>query len=130
MKHLLLIALTGIVLACALLLWPFSTARAADVLVEFGSTNKYLVNYNNPLIGGSWTASSYPPESGWTNGTYGIGYDTGSGALNLLDTQVSSGPSGGRRRRLSFQISNSYPNHQITSFETGRKIAYLQGVSH
>jgi hypothetical protein len=34
------------------------------------------------------------------------------------------------RRILSIRISYSYPNHEITSFEIGRKRAYLYIVSH
>jgi len=110
MKHVLLVTLTGIALACVLLLWPFSTASAVEVLVEFGSTNKYLVNTSDPGINGEdWTEEVYD-ETGWSNGTYGIGYDTDSGALNLLDTQVDPGPSGSRPRtiytRATFSITD------------------------
>ena len=80
-------------LACWLLLWLLTPASAAEVLVEYGSTNKYLVNTSNPGIGDAWTAEVYSAETSWTNGTYGIGYDTNTGpnALTLLDTVVPSG---------------------------------------
>jgi len=110
MKHVLPVTLTGIALTCVLLLWPFSMASAVEVLVEFGSTNKYLVNTSDPGINDSWTATTYP-DSGWSDGTYGIGYDTGSGALDLLDTQVPGGPSGSRPltiyTRTTFNITDT-----------------------
>ena len=58
MKHVLLVTLAGIALACVLLLWPFSPASAVEVLVEFGATNKYLVNTSDPGIGEDWTAEN------------------------------------------------------------------------
>jgi len=75
----------------ALLLWPLSGLAAAQVLLEAGSGNKYLANSSDPGIGISWTAENFPGESGWSNGTYGIGYETGSGAQNLLQTTVPAG---------------------------------------
>ena len=64
---------------------------AAQVLLEAGSLNRYLVNSSDPGVGTSWTAESFPGQSGWSSGTYGIGYETGSGAANLLQTIVPSG---------------------------------------
>ncbi len=74
--------------------------HAAQVLVEYGAANKYRVNTSDPGIGLAWTAEVYAAESSWNSGTYGIGYDTGSGALQLLDTAVPSGASGSRPRTI------------------------------
>jgi hypothetical protein len=78
-------------LLLALLLWPLCILAAPQVLVEAGSANKYLANSSDPGIGIIWTEESYPGESSWSNGTYGIGYETGSGAQNLFQTTVPSG---------------------------------------
>ena len=78
-------------LLLALLLWPLCNLAAPQVLVEAGSANRYLANSSNPGIGIDWTAESYPGESSWSDGTYGIGYDTGSSAENLFQTTVPSG---------------------------------------
>ncbi|MDH3526998.1 MAG: metallophosphoesterase [Gammaproteobacteria bacterium] len=99
-----------ITLVCLLLLWPLTPAVAVEVLVEYGSANKYLVNTSDPGIGEDWTVEVYPEESSWSDGTYGIGYDVGSAAINLLDTLVPSGSSGSRPRtiytRASFTITD------------------------
>jgi hypothetical protein len=78
-------------LLLALLLWPLSGLVAPQVLLEAGSGINYLANSGDPGIGISWTAENYPGESGWSSGTYGIGYETGSGAQNLFETTVSAG---------------------------------------
>jgi len=78
-------------LLLGLLLWSLSGLTAPQVLLEAGAGNKYLANSSDPLVGVSWTIENYPGESGWSNGTYGIGYETGSGAQNLLQTTVPSG---------------------------------------
>ncbi len=78
-------------LLLALLLWPLCNLAAPRVLVEAGSAHKYLANSSDPGIGINWTAESYPGESSWSDGTYGIGYETGSGAENLFQTTVPSG---------------------------------------
>ena len=80
-------------LLAALLLWPLSGLTAAQVLLEAGSGNRYLANSSNPGIGTSGTAENFPGESGWNNGSYGIGYETGTGAQGLLQT--------GKRRQLT-----------------------------
>jgi hypothetical protein len=76
-------------LLLTLLLWLPCSLAAPQVLVEAGSANKYLANSSDPGIGIGWTAESYPGESGWSNGAYGIGYENGSGgASNLFQTTV------------------------------------------
>ncbi len=66
-------------------------ALAADqVLVEFGSSTRYLANVSNPGIGMSWTAEGFV-DSSWSVGSYGVGYETTSGAENLILTAVPPG---------------------------------------
>ena len=132
-NHALLVPLAGVALTCALL-WPFTPACAVEVLVEFGDTNKYLVNTSDPGIGEDWSAEIYPAESAWSNGTYGIGYDTGSGALNLLDTTVPSGLSGSRPRsiytRVNFNITdvNNVNNVALGADYDDGYAAWINGV--
>ncbi len=59
-------------------------------LVEFGSTAKYLANSSNPGLGETWTSGGFD-DSGWSVGTYGIGYEDGTGAENLIRTSLPSG---------------------------------------
>lgn len=76
----------------ALLLWPPCSPAASRVLVEAGATISYLANSSDPGIGLGWTAENYPAASGWNSGSYGIGYETGTGgAVNLLQTTVPPG---------------------------------------
>ncbi len=105
-----------------------------EVLVEFGDSNRYLVNTSDPGIGEDWTTEVYPAESTWSNGTYGIGYDTGPGALNLLDTIVPSGASGSRPRtiytRVDFTITdiNSVSNIVLGADYDDGYAAWINGV--
>jgi len=78
-------------LLLTLLLWTLSGLAATQVLLEAGSSNKYLANTSNPGFGNNWTMENFPGESGWTSGTYGIGYETGTGAQNLLQTTTPAG---------------------------------------
>jgi hypothetical protein len=60
-------------------------------LIELGSTTRYLANVADPGIGMSWTAESFD-DSGWSTGTYGVGYDIGAppNALGLIQTTVAT----------------------------------------
>lgn len=78
-------------LLLALLLCPLSGLAASQVLLKAGAGNLYLANSSDPGIGIGWTAENFPGESGWSGGTYGIGYETGSGAQNLFQTTVPAG---------------------------------------
>ena len=76
-------------LLLAQLLWPLCGLSATQVLLEAGTANRYLANDSDPGIGTSWTTEVFPGESVWNSGNYGIGYENGSGAENLLQTTVS-----------------------------------------
>ena len=80
---------TRLVIACVLL--GFATLSGAqEVLVEFGSSMTYLPVSSDPGLGLSWTAEAFD-DSGWTVGTYGVGYETNpGGAQNLIQTTVST----------------------------------------
>ena len=71
----------------ALLLLPLCCLAAPQVLLEAGASNRYLANSSDPGLGMAWTSESFD-DTGWPAGSYGIGYETGSGAINLLQTTV------------------------------------------
>ena len=60
------------------------------VLVEFGSTMKYLVNPTDPGLGITWKDQAFDDTS-WLPGVYGVGYEATGGAENLISTNVAVG---------------------------------------
>ncbi len=82
-------AANGLLAAAVLFLSFGSTAALEQVLVERGSPTKYLANASDPGVGLSWTGAF--DDSSWTAGTYGVGYENGSGAENLIQTSVPGG---------------------------------------
>jgi cysteine-rich repeat protein len=77
------------VAAAALLTAGLATA-AETVLVQAGSSMTYLANTANPGLGTTWTAEAFTP-SGWSSGSYGVGYEVNlPGAASLLATTVST----------------------------------------
>ena len=92
-------------LLLALILWPLSGLTAPQVLLEASAGNKYLANSSDPGLGNNWAAEIFPGESGWSNGSYGIGYETGSGAENLFQTTVSAGTRS-LYTRTTFNVTN------------------------
>lgn len=73
----------------AAVLWAFAATTAAQgtVLVEEGTACRYVANVADPGLGLDWTAESFD-DSGWTDGVFGLGYDEGSGASDLIATAV------------------------------------------
>lgn len=105
-------------------------------MIEFGSANKYLINTSNPGFNEDWTTEVFPAESGWSNGSYGIGYDTSTGAnaLNLINTVVPSGPSGNYPltvyTRANFTITdiNAVSNVTLGADYDDAYAAWINGV--
>jgi len=60
------------------------------VVVAAGSSMRFLANSTDPELGLSWTAAGFDAAS-WGFGNYGVGYETGSGAQELIDTAVPAG---------------------------------------
>jgi hypothetical protein len=60
------------------------------VLVEAGDPIKYLANASDPGIGLAWVDPAFD-DAAWASGNYGIGYETGVGANNLITTSVPAG---------------------------------------
>jgi hypothetical protein len=77
-----------VLLAGAILSALPSAAFADTALVEFGSPMRYLANSSDPGIALAWTLAGFD-DSGWPQGTYGVGYETSPpGAIYLLSTTV------------------------------------------
>ena len=66
------------------------TGHAATVLVQAGSAMSYHANPADPGIGLTWTGAGFD-DSAWPGGSYGVGYETGTGAANLIQTGVPGG---------------------------------------
>ena len=74
------------------------------VLVEFGTSMKYLANAIDPGIGDSWKDEAFD-DSGWTLANYGIGYEAMAGAENLIPTTVPVGALS-VYTRATFEVTN------------------------
>jgi hypothetical protein len=61
-----------------------------EVVVEFGSETRYLANESDPGIGMSWANQFFIPDASWLFGSFGVGYETGTGAENLINSTVPS----------------------------------------
>ena len=103
-------------------------AIAGDVLVESGSAMNYLTNGADPGIGDSWTQELFD-VSGWQSGIYGVGYETGSGALNLLQTTVAAATSSVYTRATFTVADVSAVNNLFfgADYDDGT-IAWINGV--
>jgi len=58
-------------------------------IVQFGSQMKYIANLSDPgIAGATWTGEAFS-DSGWSEGSYGVGYElSAGGAQNLIQTLV------------------------------------------
>jgi len=59
-----------------------------EVLVDEDWNMDYLANSSDPGIGMEWTEEDYVVDETWTAGIYGLGYDIGHQADDLINTQV------------------------------------------
>jgi len=57
-------------------------------VVEFGSSMRFLANTVDPGIGLDWIEEGFD-DSVWGNGEYGVGYESSSGAENLIRSFVT-----------------------------------------
>ena len=67
-----------------------SLIEPETVLVQLDGPMRYRANAANPGIGVTWTQEAFN-DAGWPSGSYGVGYETGSGAVHLLRTNVPAG---------------------------------------
>jgi hypothetical protein len=65
---------------------------------------RYLANATDPGLGTTWVAELYD-DSGWSVGSFGVGYDTAGAATGLIETEVPSG-SYSVYTRTQFDIAN------------------------
>jgi len=116
------------ILIAAVLVCAGGAARAETVVVDFGSSTRYLANSANPGIGMTWTAAIFN-DAGWSEGFFGVGYETESGAENLLLTSV---PTSARSiyTRTTFTISdvNQVDNLMLGVDYDDGYVAWINGV--
>lgn len=74
----------------ALSLLSAASARAETTLLEFATPMRYVANTANPGLGLTWTADGFD-DTGWAIGAYGVGYETATGAADLILTAVPAG---------------------------------------
>ncbi len=79
------LALAGAAFACVA-----PAAAQERLLVDQGTPARYLANLSDPGVGLAWTAPGFD-DGGWNEGTYGIGYEVGVGAQDLISTPVPIG---------------------------------------
>ncbi|MCH7781044.1 MAG: hypothetical protein IH848_09365, partial [Acidobacteria bacterium] len=59
---------------CILILAPVTQAQDDTVLIERGTSMRYIANSGDPGLGLTWNRIGFN-DSGWTVGVYGIGYE-------------------------------------------------------
>jgi hypothetical protein len=101
---------------------------AETVFVEAGHAMSYLANRSNPGIGLSWTLEGFDAQ-GWPSGVYGVGYETATGAQNLIETAAPAGTFSVYTRTL-FTVADA---SQVTSLFLGADFddgyaAWINGV--
>ncbi|MCP3994626.1 MAG: hypothetical protein GY722_06105, partial [bacterium] len=74
----------------ALVFFVAPVVAQEQVLVESGSTMRYLANATDPALGMTWTAPLFD-DSTWSVGSYGVGYETSGAGNDLIQTQVPVG---------------------------------------
>ena len=110
---------------------PPSAAALETVLVAAGSPMVYRANTADPGLGTTWTAEAFTP-SGWSSGSYGVGYDTASppNASALFAQSVPSSSTASIYTRATFNVADV---SQITSLHIGADyddgyVAWINGV--
>jgi len=97
-------------------------------VVGFGSSMLYLRNTSDPAIGLDWTTFDFD-ETGWIPGNYGIGYDNGGAADDLLQTVIAN-TTHSVYTRVTFQIEDAAQIENMfagADFDDGY-VAWLNGV--
>jgi hypothetical protein len=104
------------------------TSPQETVLVAAGSSMKYLAHLTDPALGETWIDPAFD-DSGWTAGTYGIGYEAGAGAVNLLQTNVEIGALS-VYTRATFDIADvgAVDNLWIAADYDDGYVAWINGV--
>ena len=77
-------------LVCLAPAMEMPAAAQEQVVVEAGSAMRFWANDGGgdpPPFGMDWTTTDFD-DGAWDEGTYGVGYESGSGAQNLIQTAV------------------------------------------
>ncbi|RLA24929.1 MAG: hypothetical protein DRR11_21300, partial [Gammaproteobacteria bacterium] len=98
-------------------------------VIEFGSATTYLDNRVDPALGLNWTASAFVPDGSWAAGTFGVGFETESGAENLIQTAVTPGANS-IYTRTTFEVADPLAVQRVAiaaDYDDGY-VAWLNGV--
>jgi len=116
--------------------WNFAAPNSSDMLmvpklsmnrVNLANMN-FLANKLDPGLGLTWAAPAFD-DSGWTPGSYGVGYELTTGAEDLIQTAV---PSDTRSiyTRATFDIANvlTVQNMYVGADYDDGWVAWINGV--
>ncbi|MCP3981493.1 MAG: PKD domain-containing protein [bacterium] len=111
------------VVMCSALAGPPET-----VLVDFGSSMRYLDNAGPPGILLEWTELVFD-DGAWSNGAYGVGYDNGGAADDLILTETDPGRAS-IFTRAEFQLDLGWVASRVllgVDYDDGY-VAWINGV--
>jgi photosystem II stability/assembly factor-like uncharacterized protein len=114
------------------LILGLGAVRADSIVFEQGAATRYLANSADPGIEMTWTAPDFVEGPGWSDGTFGIGFEDGppgEGAEALIETSV---PVGTRSvyTRTTFEVSDPSSVFSLflgLDYDDG-VVAWLNGV--
>jgi hypothetical protein len=89
----------------------------------------YLANASDPGIGLDWVSESFVPGAGWQPGIFGVGFETGAGAENLIDTPIPGG-SASVYTRATFDLTGDVGQFRVfvsADYDDGYA-AWINGV--
>jgi hypothetical protein len=98
------------------------------ILVDDGDAMTYLANVTDPGLATTWVDPLFD-DSGWTAGTYGVGYEADSGAENLIATTVNVGTLSVYTRTV-FNVNNTNDVNDLwigADYDDGW-VAWINGV--
>ncbi|MDH3626142.1 MAG: MopE-related protein [Acidobacteriota bacterium] len=96
--------------------------------VTEGTVTKYRDNVTNPILLLTWVETAFD-DSGWDDGTFGVGFDTDMDAANLISTSVTD-TSASVYTRTRFQVETAAAvtaAHLAADYDDGY-VVWLNGV--
>jgi hypothetical protein len=107
-----------------------TTAAEDAVLIQIDSPMRYHANSSDPGVGLAWINEGFD-DTGWSSGSYGVGYDTAAppNALSLIKTSVPAG-SFSVFTRAAFNVTDVSAVKSLffgADYDDGY-VAYLNGV--
>ncbi|MCP3982327.1 MAG: hypothetical protein GY716_23745 [bacterium] len=107
-----------------------SSGLGEEVLVEAGAPLRYLANSSDPALGVTWKEELFDDSGApWGDGFYGIGYEAGSGAENLVTGTTVASTSVSLYTRADFEITNLLAVQSVflgVDYDDGF-VAYING---